>query len=622
MAVKVSHEGRTYNVGMRKTDPKQGKPCDAKGVDGKVCGKIKSPHFCVARLSVILAALALLKSYALGIGEGQTFKLLLWQLHRVVEPLFAIVIWNEQKQKWVRRYRKVWIVVGRQNGKTVLAAVLICILLRLCKPGTQMLLAAQNKEACRDLLGARVQEFLTASEMEEQPFLAEVKWSKSKQQFYFENERGKTFAKLVAVTDPNAVRGGKWEVIVFDEAAFYKDPAAVINIAETSWGAADEPIMLITTTLPGDVMSWGRQRNAEMEKVMLDPDLEPDALPVIYGLQEGDDYLSEEVWMKRCPALAEGVLDIDMFRDYATRSEVSLEARQYLIEELLNSPRIEDTAWLAMDAWDWQPWMDKTLNFDEIDWDGIFEKMKKLKGGIYAGADFSRVHDLTALALIANWGGRTYVWVMAWIPQKIRADLNRRTGGAVERWIKQGRLRVLPNVEEPAALVAEEMANILKQLPGLVRVGYDEHDAAEAVKVWKANGLDVKRVQQGSVLSPAIKDIEGAVQQGMIVHGACPVLRWSVGSAEVVASDKEKIRLKKPDRKTAAARIDPVVALCTARMVQKDDFEARNDLAWEEHVFEVGESYEDDMMDMENLDQHWRREVEEEDDDDEEEDEE
>ena len=58
----------------------------------------------------------------------QPFTLSRWQRRRVIEPLFGEVVWDPKRRRYVRRYRELYLLLPRKQGKSELLAG-ICLFL-------------------------------------------------------------------------------------------------------------------------------------------------------------------------------------------------------------------------------------------------------------------------------------------------------------------------------------------------------------------------------------------------------------------------------------------------------------------------------------------------------------
>lgn len=545
MARPVEVRGRPYLIGELDGEPDRGEPCQAEFGE-LMCGETASPHFCEPRVRQVEVGLGRLRHTEL---DGP-FRALGWQREWIVEPFFGVVVWDSQWSQWVRRHRVLWCSVPRRQGKSMIVAALTALFMRILPVKSHMLIGAQNKEEAEAVIGSHVHSFIDAS-----PGWAEaIKWRQSYREFKSDRE---VSCRIKAVANPDAARGAGWAWAVLDEVAFYKRPEESVQVIRSSWGSIREPVLILISTLPGDPMEWGRRQNQHMLEAQADPDLAPDTLPVISMISDTEDWRSEETWMRVCPALKEGTQSLQDFRLAARQSETNLSVRNQFLTERLNAPAVTSAAYIPGDIWAQQP-----AEFD-LSRDEVWAELRSMTSGIFGGCDFSRVSDLSSFALVGSRGEYLYIWQQSWIPERAMVKLDKRLAGRVSEWIDAGVVSVLPD-GSTALFVAERVKEIVSQLKGFEMIGFDTHEALEAEKYWGAQGLTSEKCPQGRNLSPDIKAIEDMSKSRKIIHGRDDVLLYAVNSAEVMVGLNEKWQLKKPDRKTMAARIDPIVAVLTA----------------------------------------------------------
>jgi hypothetical protein len=96
--------------------------------DDKVCEK-RGAHYCEPRADRAVAVFAELLVHTKGRFARRKFMLDEWQEHDIVRPVFGEVVWSVEWRCYVRRYRIVYIVTARKNGKTELLAGFVVLLM-------------------------------------------------------------------------------------------------------------------------------------------------------------------------------------------------------------------------------------------------------------------------------------------------------------------------------------------------------------------------------------------------------------------------------------------------------------------------------------------------------------
>lgn len=97
-------------------------------LDGRTCRK-RGDHFCQPRANHAVAFCQELCRHTKDRWARTPFILSTWQRRDIVAPLFGEVVWDEEWDCYVRRYRIAWIEVARKNGKSELLAFIALYLL-------------------------------------------------------------------------------------------------------------------------------------------------------------------------------------------------------------------------------------------------------------------------------------------------------------------------------------------------------------------------------------------------------------------------------------------------------------------------------------------------------------
>jgi len=101
-------------------------------LDGSRCRK-RGEHMCTGRARHVVAFFSELLTHTKGDWARRPFIPAVWQRDRVLAPLFGRIVWDEERGRYVRKYRILYLNVARKNGKTELLAGIVLYL--LCADG-------------------------------------------------------------------------------------------------------------------------------------------------------------------------------------------------------------------------------------------------------------------------------------------------------------------------------------------------------------------------------------------------------------------------------------------------------------------------------------------------------
>lgn len=273
-------------------------------------------------------------------------------------------------------------------------------------------------------------------------------------------------------------------------------------------------------------------------------------LPMIFTLDDGDDWQDEQNWYKANPAL--GI-------------SKSLEAMRQQFQMAQHSPRLinvfknkqldlwtnELKAWLDVGAW-------QRLAKDISD--------EELRGKrCIIGMDLAQTNDLVAFAfLFPTQSGldKFHLKTMFFCPQ---IGALRREADKVPymTWANQGYIHF-------SGLKRVEMAEIADKVLGFIKskgynidfVAYDAWKANVMIEAFKNAGIRTEAIKQYfKFLSPACRRLEELIDEGQITHDGNVCMNWNIGNVIVDMDSNGNIR---PNKQKSTEKIDGVAALIDA----------------------------------------------------------
>lgn len=339
-------------------------------------------------------------------------------------------------------------------------------------------------------------------------------------------------------------------VAVIDE--FHAHPSnEVLKVIETGMGARAQPLTYIITTAGFNFESpWYHLRQNCID-ILRGLKTDETFFGVIYTLDDKDDWNDRSTWVKANPQIGITPTWEFMESEYTKavneggRSEVEFKTKN------LNMPVGVSEVWIPDEIWQACP--------ADIDINSL------LGQECYAGIDFASVSDFTALTLLfpPKDAGQPYVILpFFWIPEDV-LKLRSRDLPDILRWQQQGLVNVTPgNVTDYDYLTAE--VSRLRTLYDIRAMGYDPHNAWQTIAKLEADGLPMDKFSQGIMnMSPPSKEFERLVRNGMINHGANPVLRWMLQNCVPYYDANENLKIRKM-KETRGAKIDGIVATIIA----------------------------------------------------------
>ena len=329
----------------------------------------------------------------------------------------------------------------------------------------------------------------------------------------------------------------------------------VYDVVETGTGKRDNSLLWVITTAGSNRAGICYEVRTFVTK-LLEGVLEDDSqFGIIYGLDDGDDWTSEEALIKANPNWGISV-----------RSEVllPLQAKAMQLPSAVNNFKTKhlnewvnaDTAWMDMRAWDANS--DASLDLDAF-----------AGRPCWIGLDLASKTDIAALVLVFEHPeieGGYAVFGRYWLPEDtVSASENSQYAG----WARSGKIIVTPGNVIDFGWIEGELVAMASRFE-VRAVAFDPFQATQLSTRMLMEGLPMIEVRPTVLnFSEPMKSLEALVLQKKLQHDSDPVLTWMASNvvAHLDAKDNIYPRKERPENK-----IDGVVALIMAlsRAIQPD----------------------------------------------------
>ncbi len=474
--------------------------------------------------------------HSIGEWAGKPFTLLDWQKEKIIKPIFG---WKSV-ETGLRKYRTVYIEVGRKQGKSELgAAIALLLLLMDNEPGAEIYSAAADRNQAGIVFTQAKNMLENSGELSK---LVEI----YKNTITVPSTR--SFYRVLS-SDAPTKHGLNAHGIIFDE--LHAQPNRELwDVLTTSTGSRRQPLIVALTTAGYDRESICWEVHDYAKKVEAGIISDDSFLPVIYSADEKDDWLDEETWKKANPSL--GVtIKLDYLRGEAERAK-NIPAYQNTFRRLHLSQWVQqESRWLDMTAWD-------ACN-TEI-------SPKQLEGMLcYGGLDLASTSDIAAFSLvfpnIQDSDEMYYILPFFWIPEEGLIERSRRDRVPYDAWVRNGLIKTTPgNVIDYNFIIRDIEA--LGEKYNIAEIAFDRWGAFQVSQTLEAAGFTMVAFGQGfASMSPPMTEFMRLIMNKKIMHGGNPVLRWMADNLIVSTDAAGNI---KPDKAKSREKIDGIVATVQA----------------------------------------------------------
>lgn len=489
-------------------------------------------------------------------------KLELWQ-KALLSCIYAVLDPKTEK----RMFREVVLIIGRKNGKSLLAA-------GVCKHEWQ-----------KSGFGAKV--YVCAPKLEQadivysntwQMTILDPEWSAKKELIEASKnahnkktiddgilERHRMTDLYLPATNSTVKKiafsakksdGFNPSLCVCDEIAAWQGDQGLkqYEVMKSGMGARPEGFMFSCTTAGYINDSIYDELLKRSTRFLMGESRERRLLPFLYIVDDVSKWNDLNELRKSNPNLGVSISADYLIEEIAV-AEGSLSKRREFICKYANVKQNSSLAWLPAEIVSGA--FCEPLSLDDF-------------RGCYCvgGIDLSQTTDLTSACVVIERKGQLYVFSHFWLPEEKIDEASERDGLPYRIYIQRGLL-------SPSGQNFVDYHDCYQWFVDLVEkyeilplmTGYDRYSAAYLIQDLEQYGFHEDDVYQGFNLSPVIKETEGLLRDGVVHIGDNDILKAHLlNCALKLDNESNKVRLIKLDSKV---HIDGAAALIDAMCVRQ-----------------------------------------------------
>ena len=472
----------------------------------------------------------------------QLIKLELWQ-RALISVLFGIM-----DKEGNRQFREAFIVMGRKNGKTLLAAAISCYCAFLDgEYGGRIYFAAPKLKQAGLCYDAFYQM------LDKDPSLSKL--AKKRRSDIYIPETNTTAEPLAF----NAKKsdGLNISLCVADEVASWQGDAGLkmYEVLKSSFGARRQPLLLSISTAGYQNDSTYDELMKRATAVLMGSSKETRFAPILYTIDDVAIWNDLNELKKANPNLGVSVSYDYMLEEIAV-AEGSLSKRAEFLTKYCNIKQSSSTAWLEFQT------VEKCLS-DRIDPSTLAHHY------CVGGVDLSQAIDLTSACVVIEDNGRLYVIQHYWMPHERLEKAIEEDGVPYRQLIQKGFLSLSGDNYVDYNDVFEWFRNLVEQYEILpLQVGYDKWCATYFVDQMTKYGFHMDDVRQGSNLTPVIREVDGLLKDGVVCIGDNTLTQAHFLNS-ALKQEEDRVRLVKISKR---ARIDGMAAFLDAMTVRQKHY--------------------------------------------------
>lgn len=418
-------------------------------------------------------------------------RLELWQ-KALLSVIFGIV-----DEDGVRVFREILIVMGRKNGKTLLAACIMALILYLDPDYGKRVYTVATK-----LDQARLSYEALFQMIQKEPELAEIT-KKRRTDIYIEetNSSAMPIAFSEKKTDGLNPSGA-----VCDELGAWQGEQGLrqYQVIKSALGARKQP-MLVSITTAGYVSDGIYDEMIRRATAVINgTSRETRLAPFLYMIDDADKWDNISEIAKANPNLGVS-LTVDNMLEEIAAAEQSLSQAAEFKTKVCNLKQNSSAAWMNA----------KDVQLCFSDTGKTLEDFRHTYA--LSGIDLSMSTDLTATILLVQKEDVVWFFARFYMPKNKLEEATARDGIPYRKYVEQGYLILSgENVVDyhDVERFYQDLVRKYEILPQ--KNGYDRYSAAYLVQDLEGMGFHMESVSQGSNLTGVIVDTEGMIKDGRL----------------------------------------------------------------------------------------------------------
>lgn len=470
----------------------------------------------------------------------------LWQ-KATLSLMFGIV-----DEDGLRVFREVLLVMGRKNGKSILASAIITYVSYLDgEYGAKVYCLAPKLEQAEIVYDNFYKMVMQEPELDELI-------QKRRSDIYMETTN--TSIKKLAFNAKKS-DGFNPHLTVCDEIASWPAEQGLkqYEVMKSALGARKQPMIFSISTAgyvnDGPYDELMKRATA----VLLGSSEERRLLPILYMIDDPKRWDEIEELKKANPNMGVSVSE-DFFREEIAIARNSLSKRAEFLTKYCNIKQSSTQAWLPYDV------------VDAVT--GEAYRLEDFRSTYCVGGiDLSQTTDLTACCVVIERDGRLHTFAKFFMPANKIEELQAAEGVPYQLYVSAGIIQSsgenfvdYNDCFEWFRMLVEEY----EILP--LQVGYDRYSAQYLVQQMEQYGFHMDDVHQGENLTPVIHEVDGLLRDKTLLLGDNNLLKAHF--LNVGMKQNEETRKIRPVKIDPRCHIDGFVAVIDALTVRQKWYDA------------------------------------------------
>lgn len=324
----------------------------------------------------------------------------------------------------------------------------------------------------------------------------------------------------------------------------------------TGMGAREQPLMWVITTAGSDTAGPCYALRSDVIKVLNGTMDNEELFGIIYTLDEGDDWKTEEALRKANPNY-----DVSVFGDYLkaqVKDAIQSSRKQNVVKRKhFNLWTGAASAWMNMELW-----ADCAIESTDAG-EPVLSEADFEGEPCWIGLDLASKIDIAAKVKLFKRDETYYLFSTNYLPEERINDPDKSNYSG---WMYDGHLKATEGDVIDYGRIKDDLLEDFRKYD-VVAVGYDPWSATQLATELIEEGVNMIEVRQSvKQLSEPMKHLEAMVLAGRLKHDDNPCFNWQMGNVVARVDANDNIY---PRKERDESKIDGPVAAILAMTMER-----------------------------------------------------
>jgi phage terminase large subunit-like protein len=444
------------------------------------------------------------------------------------------------KETGLRRFRKAYEEIPRKNGKSIrMAARGLYMMLADGEPGAEVYSGATTEKQAHEVFKPAWVMVQRLPDLQRDMDVEQSGTVKNPGTIYRETDMSK-FEPMIGKPGD----GASPHCSIVDEYHEHTDDD-MVESQQTGMGAREQPLLSIITTAGVNLSGPCYEQRKDVIKILEGTVEDETIFGIIYGLDEDDDWDTEEALKKANPNYGISVFPAFLLAQLKEARRSATKQNAYRTKHL-NQWVGARKAWMNMLVWQKQK-----LAF-------TIEEMRKYR--CWMALDLASKKDLAALILLFQAdSGHFYVTGKFYVPESALEENDK-----YKEFHTAGHLIATPGSATDYEYIEEDIKALASMLQ-LQDIACDDWQANYLITRLQKDNLPVVNYNQTvKNMSEPMKHCEALLLSDGMSHDGNPVLTYCIGNISARSDAKDNVYPRKENENDPLCKIDGGVAMIMA----------------------------------------------------------